>query len=161
MRVSKILIVCLALCLPGCLLQNAKLPEGVNFPNFNTKVVVDNDVRELTPKLVASLKDASKEDCLFLAKVWLGLADYMEHNNSITNTADLFPPKGVIVTIRDSYKWKVGSASEFTKITKEDMESEKGLNVLLPKEIDDTLRGEIVKTFRCYGNAALRAAEGK
>lgn len=162
-KLSKfILVTILVFSFTGCLTNNVDFSK-IHLPNFNISPnVPDKPIEnDLTPKLVDSLKNASKDECLFLAKMWLGIAEYMEHNKSITNTADLFPPKGVIVSLRDSYNWKVKTVEEFTKLTKEDLESEKGLNALLPREIDDEYRKKIVRTCRIYGEAALKAASNK
>lgn len=161
-QLSKIiLIITLACSSVGCLTNDIDLSK-IKIPDFNSHVEPDAPVKsDLTPKLIESLKDASKEECLFLAKMWLGIAEYMEHNKSIKNTADLFPPKGVIVTLRDSYNWKVKTVEPFTKLTKEDLESEQGLNALVPREIDDEYRIKLVRTCRIYGEAALQAASNK
>ena len=44
---------------------------------------------------------------------------------------------------------------------KEDLESEQGLNALVPREIDDEYRIKLVRTCRIYGEAALQAASNK
>lgn len=133
---------------------------GLKIPDLNTPAPVDNDTddRNITPKILETLKSASKEDCLTYTRYYLGLSEYLKHTSNITNTTQLFPPTGVTVGVRSDYKIEVGKNKEFTDFIEKDLES---LGLDKPKSVDDTVRTQLVKTFRVYGNAAFTASQSK
>jgi len=156
----KKVILSLGLCLifTGCLIQ----PSDVKLPNFNTNsnnVGKIDDSRGVIPKIVESLKDASKEDCLHHAKVFLGLSEFLKNSKAITKTTQLAPPSGVVGSIQKDYGWEISKNKTFTDLIEADMTNY--LELKKPRDIDDTLRVKMVETFSLYGKGALKAASGK
>lgn len=151
----------LCLSVVGCIgkVDTSKLGvDGISLPNFNTSESSVKDVRGLFGKIDSSLKDASKEECLLLAKMYLGLAEYLKHATGITTTQQIAPP-GLVTAIAKDYGWNPGKYPTFTAVIDEDMESE--LKVSEPKNIDDSLRAKMIECFSVYGEGCRRAASNK
>jgi hypothetical protein len=147
--------------LSGCIgnLDTSKL--NLNLPslpvnNGNSENIKDE--RDLFAGINEALKDASKEDCVFLAKVYFGLADYIAKSKNITKTQQIAPP-GLVSSVVEDYGWDVKKYPAFTALLKADME--KTLKLDTPQEIDSTLREKMVATFKIYGEGCRRAASNK
>lgn len=166
MRVSnmKFLILLVPLMFTGCLFQKMELGT-FKMPDFNVPSPIPtpdnkiNDARGVIPKIVESLKTASKDDCLHHAKVYYGLANFLKNSKAITKTIQLAPPGGVVGNVQKDYGWEIGKNKEFTDLVAADMDSY--LEIKKPRDIDDTLRAKMVETFSVYGEGCLKAAGGK
>lgn len=158
---SKYAIIASTILMAGCVgtVDYSKL--NVNIPNIpvnNGNSENIKDARNLFASINDSLKDASKEDCIFLAKVYFGLADYVAKSKNITKTQQIAPP-GLVSSVVEDYGWDVKKYPAFTALIKKDMEE--FLKLDTPKEIDSTLREQMVATFKVYGEGCRRAASNK
>ena len=164
MSVSKFktLVVLLPLLFTGCLFSKIELGT-FKLPDFNVSPTPNNnsvnDARGVIPKIVESLKTASKDDCLHHAKVYYGLANFLKNSKAITKTIQLAPPGGVVGSVQKDYGWEIGKNKDFTDWVAADMDSY--LEIKKPRDIDDTLRAKMVETFTIYGEGCLKAAGGK
>ena len=155
-------IIAAILCLPliGCIgtVDTSKL-GNFNFPNVNVNEPDVKDVRGLLGKVQISLKDASKEDCLHHAKIYLGLAEFLKHSKAITKTVQLAPPSGLLGQIQTDYGFQIGKNKEFTDLVEQDLTDNLGLKK--PRDIDESLRASLIETVTVYGTGALRASRKK
>jgi hypothetical protein len=143
----------------GCVgtIDTSKL-GNFNFPNVNNDVNV-KEVRGLFGKIDASLKGATKDDCLFLATMYFGLSEYLKHAKGVTTTQQIAPPGGLTGVIAADYGWTAGKYPEFTKLLADDMESTFKLSE--PKKIDDALRTGLIEAYSVYGEGCRRVAGRK
>lgn len=158
---KSILVIIALLCFPGCLTQNVKF-DGIKLPNFHNVVTPVNDIKDergFAPKVTLALKNSSKEDCLYIAKFYFGLSEYLQHSKSIQNTSQLAPPNGLVVHVHNEYGWTMDKNKELGDLLEKDMDEY--LELKKPKVIDDNLRKKFVETFKVYGEGAYRASLNK
>lgn len=142
----------------GCVgsIDTNKLPNmnGINIPGMS--YINKSDPRGITLKIVDSLKDASKEDCLHHAKIFLGAAEYLKNANGVKQTLTL---RGLVSSIQTDYNFPVGKNKAFTDLIEVDMRDY--LEIEKPREIDDVLKAKLIETFNLYGESCVKAASSK
>jgi len=162
------IILCLLLSFSsyGCLSNNIDWDKVQSLSNHSTpdeeKIEDKNGV---IPKIISSLKDASKDDCIFLYKMFRGLSDYIKNAQSIKNTAQILPPTGIIKNVREDYGWQEGKFSSFTETIKSDMQqyrfkNSKNEDVGLDdvQELKTDVKDTLVKIFKLYAEGCRQAA---
>lgn len=156
-KLISILLICVFLS-SGCILKQ----EQLKLPNFNlpTKNVVVNvnDPRGLIPKIKDSLKNATKDDCIFLYKVYAGASEYVKNASGLKNTSDVFPPNGIMKTVAVDYQWVSGKEKDFTDLVEADYIAQ---DLKKPQELTATIREKLVSSFAVYAEGCRQAAEGK
>lgn len=147
----------------GCLIQPSDVKlDDIKLPNFNTNSNTADkidDSRGVIPKIVETLKTASKDDCLYYAKIFGGLSEHLKNSKSITKTLQIAPPNGVIGSIHKDYGYTQGKNKAVDDFIAADLETY--LELKKPRDIDDALRAKMVETFNIYSIACLKAAASK
>lgn len=160
------LIVAGLVFLPGCLLNNIDTSK-IKLPNLTNSAVENKvaDPRGVIPKLVTSLKDAPKEDCVTLYKLYSGVAMYIEKSSGVSTTTQVV---ALASDVAKDYGWVAGKYPDFKAIVKADLESQtfddKGEVKNLSKPVELTnlaAKSILIESYKVYAEAAKVAAEGK
>jgi hypothetical protein len=119
----------------------------------DTKVEVV--VSSIDDKIVTALKDATKEDCITLYKIFAGVASYSENSSHFTQTQQVFI---LLDKVEDDYGWNHKKYPDLTACIKDDLKSK---NFATPKDIDGDIRKLIIDTFNGYAESCKKVAQGK
>lgn len=118
--------------------------------NTNT-VVVNSDLQD---KIVDSLKNASRSECVDLYKFFAGFALYLEKSTQIKSTSEI---DGLFAKVQAEYGWQREKYRKLSDIIGEDLKDKFGVR---PKDIDE-VRDELIKTYNEYAEACKVAANSK
>lgn len=160
-------IITIAICLlslSGCgLYKNIDL-SAFKSPNNQSQDLKDE--KGVIPKVVSALKNASKDDCIFLYKGYSGMSEYLIKSKNIVKTSQVLPPTGIMVTFANDYGW-TPKYPELTQVVKEDLGSfkfkvgDKEVGFDDVHDISDEERKVLSDRFSLYAAGSKIAAEGK
>ena len=119
------------------------------------KPAIKASANPLEDEIVAALKDAPKEDCIVIYKIFRGAAEYFTHSKKLGNTIDCFD---VLGKVEDDFGWEKEKYSKLTDIIEADLKSKEFLN---PTKFDEDVRTKIVKTFQEYSDIIRKVIESK
>lgn len=159
MNKLKIATITIFVFLSGCAfeLKDLKLPDSLKNNQTQNKTVIE-DPTGIIPKIKQSLSSATKEDCIFLYKVYSGASEYVKNASGLKNTSDVFPPTGIMKSVAADYQWVSGKEKAFTDAVEADYISK---DLKKPQELTATLREKLVSSFALYAEGCRQAAESK
>lgn len=117
-----------------------------------TEVVVQSPIED---KIISSLNNATRDDCITMYTFFAGLSLYIEKTTVLSTTPQFF---GLLDKVEKDYGWSKEKYKDLTDVIEADL---KAKNLAKPQTIDDTIRKDLVDTFRGYSEACKKAAEAK
>lgn len=118
-------------------------------------VVVDVKLSDVQTKIVDSLKDATKEDCEKIYKIFAGASMYVDNSSKLTKFSEVIK---LIADVESDYKWQTETYSKLTDIVESDLQARLYED---DKELDDKVKKEVVAIFKSYSDAVLIVLKNK
>lgn len=117
----------------------------------SSKDKVEIVVSDVEGKIIDSLKDASKEDCILIYKIFSGCASYVEKSTKLSTTLEVFK---LIGTVEKDYGWNNEKYKDLTDVIEKDL-TEKGFQK--PQELTSEVKNNVIKTLKGYSEAVRKA----
>ncbi len=149
MKQLLILPLLFSVCFVGCGLFTVE----VKFPT--DKPAIKASASPLEDKFFEALKNAPKEDCIVIYKIFVGASEYCTHSKKLGNTLDCF---NLLDKVEDDFGWDKEKYKDLTDIVEANLKSRGFEN---PTKFDDSVRASIVSTFKEYSDIVRKIIDSK
>lgn len=119
------------------------------------KPAVKAQANSLEDNIASSLKNATKDDCITIYKVFMGASEYFKYSTKLKNTLSCFD---LIGKVEDDYGWSKEKYKDLTDCIESDL---KQRGFALPKDVDANVRADLVNTFKQYADAVGKVIDSK